>query len=141
MTHYFRKTTTKEVDPRGVLGTSTTCAKRSGSCAIEVVELRASRARLVLAADADRSGSSVPPRGRAAAPRRARGEPPACGPVRGHRPRCGTRALLEEMGREVQHALDETVRLAQRIYPPLLEAGGLVVALRAAAGAPVSPFR
>jgi signal transduction histidine kinase len=51
------------------------------------------------------------------------------------------KALLEEMGRDVEHALEETGRLAQRIYPPLLEAGGLAAALRAAAtgiGIPVS---
>ena len=41
--------------------------------------------------------------------------------------------LLDDMGRVVQRALEETVRLAQRIYPPLLEAGGLAAALRAAA--------
>ena len=43
------------------------------------------------------------------------------------------KALLDEMGRDVQQALDETAELAQRIYPPLLEAGGLAAALRAAA--------
>jgi signal transduction histidine kinase len=37
------------------------------------------------------------------------------------------------MGREVQLALEETGKLAHRIYPPLLEAGGLGAALRAAA--------
>ena len=34
---------------------------------------------------------------------------------------------------DVQQALDETAQLAQRIYPPLLEAGGLAAALRSAA--------
>ena len=42
------------------------------------------------------------------------------------------KALLEEMGRDVQEALDETAQLALRIYPPLLGAGGLAGALRAA---------
>ena len=45
------------------------------------------------------------------------------------------------MGRDVQQALDETALLAQRIYPPLLEAGGLAAALRSAAvtaGVPAS---
>jgi signal transduction histidine kinase len=42
-------------------------------------------------------------------------------------------ALLEEMGRGLAQALDEMVKLAQRIYPPLLESGGLGAALRAAA--------
>ena len=43
------------------------------------------------------------------------------------------KALLEELGRDVQQALDATAQLAQRIYPPLLEAGGLAAALRSAA--------
>jgi hypothetical protein len=37
------------------------------------------------------------------------------------------------MGREVQLALEQAGKLAHRIYPPLLEAGGLGAALRAAA--------
>ena len=41
--------------------------------------------------------------------------------------------LLDEMAHHVQQALDETAQLAQRVYPPLLEAGGLAVALRSAA--------
>jgi len=41
--------------------------------------------------------------------------------------------LLEEMSRDVRQAIDETATLAQRIHPPLLEAGGLAMALRAAA--------
>ena len=47
--------------------------------------------------------------------------------------RAAAKVLLEEMGRDVQQALDETTQLAQRIYPPLLEAGGLAAALRLAA--------
>jgi len=43
------------------------------------------------------------------------------------------RALLDELGGDVQRALDETAKLAQRIYPPLLESVGLAAALRAAA--------
>ena len=43
------------------------------------------------------------------------------------------KTLLAELARDVQQALDETAQLAQRIYPPLLEAGGLAAALRAAA--------
>ena len=45
----------------------------------------------------------------------------------------GAKALLDELGRDVQQALDEAGRLAERIYPPLLDAGGLAVALRSAA--------
>jgi signal transduction histidine kinase len=37
------------------------------------------------------------------------------------------------MGRDVRQALDETGKLAERIYPPLLEMGGLAAAVRAAA--------
>jgi signal transduction histidine kinase len=43
------------------------------------------------------------------------------------------RALLDELAREIDKTLDETKQLAQRVYPPLLEAGGFVAALRAAA--------
>ena len=42
------------------------------------------------------------------------------------------KALLEEMGRDVQHALDETAQLAQRVYPQL-DAVGFAAALRSAA--------
>jgi signal transduction histidine kinase len=55
-------------------------------------------------------------------------------------PKAG-RALLEEMEADVQHALDEAAQLAQRIYAPLLEMGGLAAALRSAAvraGVPAS---
>jgi len=43
------------------------------------------------------------------------------------------KALLKEMGRDLRHALDDAARLAQRIYPPLLELGGLAAGLRSAA--------
>lgn len=43
------------------------------------------------------------------------------------------RTLLDEIGRDVQEALEETRKLVHRIYPPVLEAGGLGVALRMAA--------
>jgi signal transduction histidine kinase len=43
------------------------------------------------------------------------------------------KVALDGIARDLQHALDETARLALRIYPPLLEAGGLAAALRAAA--------
>lgn len=45
------------------------------------------------------------------------------------------KALLEEMGGDVQQALDEAAQLAQRIYPTVLEGGGFAAALRAAAAA------
>jgi signal transduction histidine kinase len=43
------------------------------------------------------------------------------------------KALLDELGRDVSHALEEAAQLAQMIHPPLLESGGLAAALRAAA--------
>ena len=42
------------------------------------------------------------------------------------------KARLEEMRRDLEHALDEASRLAQRIYPPPLDAHGFAAALRAA---------
>src|SRR5262249_6447396 len=44
-----------------------------------------------------------------------------------------TVVLIEQMRDDVQQALDETMRLAQRVYPSLFERAGLAVALRAAA--------
>jgi len=42
-------------------------------------------------------------------------------------------ALVDEMRSDVQKALEHLRALSERIYPPLLEAGGLRVALRTAA--------
>ena len=42
-------------------------------------------------------------------------------------------ALVNELRRDVQQALEHLRALSERIYPPLLEAGGLRVALRTAA--------
>jgi signal transduction histidine kinase len=100
---------------------------------LEVVDLRASRKRLAQAADADRrrierdlhNGVQQHLVALAVnlqlAEQSADADPPAA------------KALLAEMGRDVQQALEETAQLAQRIYPPLLEAGGLAAALRSAA--------
>jgi signal transduction histidine kinase len=108
---------------------------------LEVAELRASRERLVLAADADRrtierdlhDGPQQHLVALAAnlelARRLAEADPAAA------------KALLEEMGRNVHQALEDTGRLAQRIYPPLLEAGGLAIALRTAAASVGVPTR
>jgi signal transduction histidine kinase len=41
-------------------------------------------------------------------------------------------ALLDDMSRDVQQALDAAARLGQRVYPALLDAGGLGAALRSA---------
>jgi signal transduction histidine kinase len=97
----------------------------------EVAELRASRERLVMASDAERRLL----------------ERELHGGVQQHLVALSVRlqlaastldsdpaaakALLEETSRDVQDALDEAARLAQRIYAPLLELG-LAAALRAA---------
>jgi signal transduction histidine kinase len=108
---------------------------------VEVEELRASLKRLVVAADADRRmverelhdgvqqhlialAVNLQLAGQAA------GSDPAA-----------AKTLLDEMGRDVQHALDETSLLAQRIYPATLEADGIGTLLRSAAasaGVPAS---
>jgi signal transduction histidine kinase len=100
---------------------------------VEVAELRASRERLVVGEDADR---------------RSLERDLHDGPQQhlialavnlqlvrqlADSDLTAAKALLDEMGRDVQQALDETGRLAHRIYPPLLDAGGLAAALRAAA--------
>ena len=106
----------------------------------ELDELRASRARLVRAADADRRRIERELHGgvqqhlvalamRLQLAKSALDSDPAA-----------AKALLEEVGRDVQEAIDEASYLAQRIYLPLLELG-LAAALRAAsvsAGVPAS---
>jgi signal transduction histidine kinase len=99
----------------------------------EVAELRASRTRLVLAADADRreierelhDGAQQDLVGLAVNLQQVRRlvttDPAAAG------------ALVDEMRRDVHEGLDRLRALAERIYPPQLETGGLRVALRSAA--------
>jgi signal transduction histidine kinase len=108
---------------------------------LEADELRASRARLVRHTDADRraierdlhDGLQQTLVGAAAdlalARRLVEAEPHSLGPH------------LDEIARDVRQALDEAARLAHRIYPPLLEAGGLAAALRAAAATLGVPVR
>jgi len=43
------------------------------------------------------------------------------------------RTILDELQREARRALTEMLELATRVFPPLLEVGGLVAELRAAA--------
>ena len=100
---------------------------------LEVEELRASRERLVVGDHAERRGlerdlHNGPQQHLIAlavnlqlARQLADSDPTAA------------KALLDEMGRDVQQALDETARLAHRIYPHLLDVGGLAAALRTAA--------
>ena len=53
----------------------------------------------------------------------------------------GTERLLTEMRGDAREAMEDVRTLAERIYPPLLESGGLGVALRAAAVAADVPIR
>jgi signal transduction histidine kinase len=99
----------------------------------EIEELRASRKRLVLAADAERRGIERALHegvqqdlvGLAANLEVAAGsldsDPAAA------------KALLDELQRETRRALTEMQELANWVFPALLEAGGLVAELRAAA--------
>jgi signal transduction histidine kinase len=57
-----------------------------------------------------------------------------------HDPEIAAR-LLAEIGEDVRSTLEATRQLAHRIYPPFLETGGLVAALRAAAANAGVPVR
>lgn len=100
---------------------------------VEVEELRASRLRLVLAADADRRlieralHDGVHQRLVTLAVRLQLAEHAA-----GSDPGAAN-TLLEEMRRDVQDALDATARLAQRVHPASLRPGDLGALLRSAA--------
>jgi signal transduction histidine kinase len=107
----------------------------------EIEELRASRKRLALVADAERrdieralhEGVLQDLVGLAATLEVAAGsvdsDPAAA------------KALLDELQRETRRALTEMQELANRIFPPLLEVGGLVAELRAAASRAGVPAR
>jgi len=108
---------------------------------LEIDELRASRRRLVLAADAERRGFERTLHdglqqqlvGLAAnlelAARSLDADPSSVS------------RLLAEMRTDLQEALELTRALALRIAPPLLDQGGLLVALRAAAAGANVPSR
>jgi signal transduction histidine kinase len=98
-----------------------------------VEELRASRRRLVLAADAERARIEDELHGGVQQHLVALAAKLELGRVTAESDPAGTKSLLEELAREVQQTLGETAQLAQRIYPGLLEARGLAVALRAVA--------
>jgi signal transduction histidine kinase len=130
MTHNFRKSTTRRsitLEARQIEALQ----EELDRLRLEVAELNACRRRLVLAADADRrmierdlhDGVQQCLVGLAVNLQLA-GRSADAAPAT---------ALLAEMERDVQQALDATARLAQRIYPPLLDAGGLAAALRLAA--------
>jgi len=108
---------------------------------VEIEELRASRKQLVLAADADRRGierdlhDGIHQHLVALAVNLqllgvALDSDPAA-----------ARNLVEELGRDVQRGLEETVLLGQRIHPATFETAGLGALLRSAAvdaGVPAS---
>jgi signal transduction histidine kinase len=107
----------------------------------EIEDLRASRERLALANDAERrsleralhDGVQQLLVGLAANLQSATGSIDA--------DPAAAKQLLAETRRDAQQALEETRSLAHRIYPPLLEAGGLGVALRSAAASANVPVR
>ncbi len=107
----------------------------------EIEELRASRRRLALAADAERraieralhEGVQQDLVGLAANLEVAAGSVDP-DPV-------AAKALLDELQREARRALTEMQELATRVFPPLLDAGGLVPELRAAASRAGVPAR
>ena len=133
MTDNFRVVLEQEVDRVWELRTSRRCRNRSTGCA--------SRSK---SSARPESGSSWPPTptvagssatsttGRSSTSSRSRSTCSSRDALADADP-AAAKALLDEMGRDVQQAMDETAQLAQRIYPPLLEAGGLAAALRAAA--------
>ena len=108
---------------------------------LEIAELRASRRRLAVGADTERrsieralhEGVQQLLVALAAnvelAALSMEGDPAA------------TKELLVEIAGDTRQALEESRRLADRIYPPLLEAGGLVAALRSAAASAEMPTR
>jgi len=99
----------------------------------EVADLRASRERLVLAADADRQRLERDLHEGAQQQLVALAVNIQLAESLLDTDSAAAKALLEEMGRDVRQALREAAQLAQRIYPPPLELGGLAAALRSAA--------
>lgn len=100
---------------------------------VESDHLRASRKRLALAADAERRGfeRSLHDGVQQQLVGLATNLELAAGSVDADP--AAAKELLAEMARDIQDAMDQTRELAERIYPPQLEVGGLVVALRSAA--------
>jgi signal transduction histidine kinase len=105
----------------------------------EVAELRASRERLVLAADADRRAlerelhDGVQQHLVALAVNLQRASALVVDDL------AVAKQLLDEMECDVERALDAAAHLAERIYPPLLEPRELAVTLRAAAVSAATP--
>src|SRR6266508_5642563 len=92
---------------------------------VEVADLRASRERLVLAADADRRRIERDLHEGVQQHLVALAVNLQIAATLTDADPAAAKALLQEMGADVQQAVDETAQLAQRIYPQLLQAGGL----------------
>ena len=89
-------------------------------------ELRASRARIVEAGDARAAPDRArPARRRAAAPRRAGGERATSSRQIADTDPDTAKAMLEQIGSDLQEAVQELRNLAHGIYPPLLMDRGL----------------
>jgi signal transduction histidine kinase len=99
---------------------------------LEVAEVRASRRRIVLAADADRRGFEQELHQGVQQDVVALAVNLQLVSRLADVDLAAAKTLLEEMGRDVQQAIGSSGRLAARIYPPLL-GSGLALALRAAA--------
>ena len=99
----------------------------------ELTELRASRRRLALAIDAERRvlERSLHDGVQQRLVGLATNLQLAAGSVRTDP--AATEQLLAEMRGDAHQAMEDARTLAERIYPPLLESGGLGVALRSAA--------
>ena len=100
---------------------------------VEVEELRAALKRLVVASDADRRKVERELHDGVQQHLIALAVNLQLAGQASNSDAAAAKTLLEEMGLDVQHALDETSLLAQRIYPATLEAGGLGTLLRSAA--------
>jgi signal transduction histidine kinase len=116
-------------------------ARQLDELRVEVDELRASRRRLAVADDVERRNierafhDDVQQHlvGLAAGLELAAGSVDADPAAAKH--------VLAGMGHDVRQTLEDARKLAHRIYPPLLEAGGLVPALRSAAVSADVPTR
>jgi signal transduction histidine kinase len=100
---------------------------------LEIVELRASRRRLVRAADADRSGLERELHERVQQHLAALAVNLQLAAQLHDDDPAAAKELLAEMQRDVQHAIVDAAELAARIHPPMLQPGGLAAALRSAA--------
>jgi signal transduction histidine kinase len=108
---------------------------------LEVTELRASRTRLAITTDAERRSieRALHEGVQQLLVALAANLELAAGSIDGDL--VATKNLLAEMRDDARQALKQARELAHRIYPPLLDAGGLVAALRSAAASADVPTR